>query len=56
MSELRILIVGVKGTGVETAKNLILSTSKAVTVWDNGIVEPKDLGTNFYLKESDIGK
>jgi len=49
------LIVGMRGVGVETAKNLILAGPHRVDVWDNVKVEARDLGANFYLTESDVG-
>jgi len=52
---LRVLVIGLKGVGVETAKNLVLGRPAAVTVWDDGVVEIADLGTNFYVHESDVG-
>lgn len=55
LSELKVLIIGQKGMGVETAKDLILQGPNAVTVYDNGITEWTDLGTNFFLRESDVG-
>lgn len=51
-----VLIVGLSGLGVETAKNVILSGVKSVTLYDNDLVTYKDLSANFYLSESDIGK
>jgi ubiquitin-activating enzyme E1 len=53
---LRILIIGCEGVGVETAKNLILAGPKEVVIYDNDKVEGRDLGTNFFFQESDIGK
>lgn len=44
------------GVGVEAAKNLILAGPKEVIIYDNSLVEGKDLGTNFFFKESDIGR
>ena len=32
--ELRVLIIGMRGLGVETAKNLILAGPKKVDIWD----------------------
>lgn len=43
------LIVGMRGLGVETAKNLILAGPHWVDVWDNDVVNVRDLGANFYL-------
>jgi len=56
LKRLRVLIIGLKGLGIETAKNLILAGPKQVVVCDNGVAEIQDLGANFYLKESDVGK
>jgi ubiquitin-activating enzyme E1 len=52
---LTVLVVGVKGVGVETAKDLCLSGPKGVTVWDDDVATIADLGTNFYLQQSHVG-
>eukprot|EP00484_Ammonia_sp_Unknown_P003319 CAMPEP_0197075706 /NCGR_PEP_ID=MMETSP1384-20130603/211746_1 /TAXON_ID=29189 /ORGANISM="Ammonia sp." /LENGTH=352 /DNA_ID=CAMNT_0042514555 /DNA_START=54 /DNA_END=1109 /DNA_ORIENTATION=+ len=49
ISSLSVLIIGLKGTGVETAKNLILTGPQLVALWDDDLVQMADLGTNFYL-------
>jgi len=54
--QMRVLIVGMTGVGVETAKNLILAGPKAVVIHDDEPTRIQDLGTNFYLHEADIGK
>ena len=51
-----VLIVGMRGLGVETAKNLILAGPRSVTIYDPTIVAINDLGSNFYLKEEHVGK
>lgn len=51
-----VLISGLQGVGIETAKNIILAGVKSVTLHDTGVVDAWDLGANFYLSESDIGK
>ena len=51
-----VLLVGLRGLGVEIAKNVILSGVKSVGLLDPGKVEIADLGSQFYLKESDVGK
>eukprot|EP01129_Flabellula_baltica_P006183 TRINITY_DN2289_c0_g1_i2.p1 TRINITY_DN2289_c0_g1~~TRINITY_DN2289_c0_g1_i2.p1 ORF type:complete len:1093 (-),score=315.17 TRINITY_DN2289_c0_g1_i2:35-3289(-) len=56
LTKLRVLIVGAKGVGVETAKNIILAGPGAVTVYDNNPVEIADLGTNFFFTAEDVGK
>ena len=53
---LNILILGLKGLGIEVAKNIILTGPEKVIIFDPNIVQLKDLGLNYYLKEKDIGK
>lgn len=60
------LIIGMKGLGVEigritcisfiVAKNIILAGIKNVSIYDNDPACIKDLSTNFYITEADIGK
>jgi ubiquitin-activating enzyme E1 len=49
--KLNVLIVGMRGLGVETAKNLILAGPGSVTIYDPTLVRIEDLTANFYLKE-----
>ena len=56
ISQLKILIIGLRGLGIEIAKNIIISGPNKVTVFDPQEVEIQDLGSNFYLSEKDIGK
>ena len=56
ISKLSILIIGQRGLGVEVAKNIIVSGPYKVSIFDPINVEISDLGSNFYLKEEDIGK
>lgn len=48
--KLRVLIAGMTGVGIETAKNLILAGPKKVTLWDPRICSKSDLEFNYYLK------
>lgn len=54
--QMKVLISGIRGLGVELAKNLILAGPKAVTLHDDALVEMRDLGANFNLTEADVGK
>lgn len=54
--QMKVLIVGCRGLGVETAKNLILAGPKAVTIYDPTLVNWGDLSSNFYCREGDVGK
>ncbi|KAL8094374.1 ubiquitin-activating enzyme E1 1-like isoform X2 [Apium graveolens] len=51
-----VLVSGLKGLGVEIAKNLVLAGVKSVTLHDEGNVELWDLSSNFIFTENDIGK
>ena len=53
---MRILIAGLKGVGMETAKNLALAGPGAITLWDDTPAVMRDLGANFFLQEGDVGK
>ncbi|KAI5067456.1 hypothetical protein GOP47_0017984 [Adiantum capillus-veneris] len=52
----RALIVGCKGLGAEIAKNLLLSGIAGIGLVDEEVVCMADLGCNFCLHESDVGR
>ena len=54
--QLKVLIIGMRGLGVEVAKNIILSGPKSVTIYDEIFASINDLSSNFYLSEADVGK
>ena len=54
--QLKVLIIGMRGLGVEVAKNLILTGPKSVTIYDEAIVTINDLSSNFYISEEDVGR
>lgn len=56
MANSDVLIVGMKGLGVEIAKNICLAGVKSVTIHDPELTAKPDLGTQFFLRDSDIGK
>ncbi|OCT66815.1 hypothetical protein XELAEV_180381002mg, partial [Xenopus laevis] len=56
MQNSNVLISGMSGLGVEIAKNIILAGVKSVTIHDQHNTEWTDLSSQFYLRESDIGK
>ena len=56
LKDLNVLLLGVQGVGVETAKNLILSNVGGVLVWDNTICQPAHRGTNFYITDDHIAQ
>ena len=54
LSNLKILIIGLRGFGVEIAKNIILSNPKQVSIYDDKICQINDLGCNYFISERDI--
>ena len=56
LTSIKVLIMGMRGLGVETAKNIILNGPKEVDIFDETVVYIKDLGSNFFLSETDVGK
>jgi tRNA A37 threonylcarbamoyladenosine dehydratase len=56
LRKLRIAIVGARGVGVEVAKCLTLSGVRLLHMFDDEPVRARDLGSNFALQSSDIGK
>ena len=55
LQNLKILIIGMRGLGVEIAKNLVLTGVKEVKIFDKDICEINDIGSNYYLSEKNIG-
>ena len=53
--KMKILIVGMRGLGVEIAKNLCLAGPASVTIYDPTQVSIADRGSNFYISEADVG-
>jgi ubiquitin-activating enzyme E1 len=56
LASLRVLVIGAKGVGIEVAKNIALLGASGVTIADDEAVVIADLGTNYWLCESDVGK
>jgi ubiquitin-activating enzyme E1 len=54
LTKLRVIIVGLRGVGVETAKNLSLQGVGAITLVDPTPVAIHDVGVNFFIHETDI--
>jgi len=52
--QLKILIIGLRGLGIETAKNIILAGPNKVSILDPEISTLSDLGSNFFLTEEDV--
>ena len=56
MASSNVLISGMKGLGLEIAKNVVLGGVKSVTIHDSGVAETLDLSSQYFLREEDLGK
>ncbi len=56
MGASNVLIVGLKGLGVEVAKNVALAGVKSLTLHDPAPVAIADLSSQFFLHAEDVGK
>ena len=52
--KMRVLIIGLGGLGVETAKNLILAGPNSVSLWDTQVSTAEHQGANFYITEQHV--
>ncbi|KAK6459665.1 uncharacterized protein RJT20DRAFT_125008 [Scheffersomyces xylosifermentans] len=55
MQNASVLIVGLKGLGVEIAKNVALAGVKSLALYDPEPVSLQDLSSQFFLEESSVG-
>ncbi|CAF1423228.1 unnamed protein product [Adineta steineri] len=56
LASAHVLISGMRGLGVEIAKNIILGGVKSVIIHDCGKVDYADLSSQYYFSEADIGQ
>jgi len=56
MAKSDVLISGLRGLGVEVAKNVILGGVKSVTLHDDSPCVLEDLSSQFYLSEASVGR
>lgn len=54
--DLRVCVFGLRGTGVEAAKSLMLAGVSSLTVHDDSILQERDLGSIFCAERKAIGK
>lgn len=50
------LVAGLRALSNEVCKNLALAGIGSITILDHEIVTEEDLGAQFFLSDSDIGK
>ena len=56
ITQLKVLIYGIRGLGIEISKNIILAGPKIVNIFDDNKIKIEDIGSNFYINEKDVDK
>jgi ubiquitin-activating enzyme E1 len=56
MGASNVLVVGLRGLGVEVAKNIALAGVKSLTLYDPAPTAIADLSSQFFLRPDDVGK
>ena len=56
IKNIKVIIIGLRGLGIETSKNIILSGINEIYIFDDNICKISDLSSNFYISENDINK
>jgi ubiquitin-activating enzyme E1 len=56
LMKMKILIYGMRGLGMEIAKNIILMGPNCVSLYDKNVITHYDLGSGFYFSEDQINK
>ncbi|SPO05868.1 probable ubiquitin-protein ligase (E1-like (ubiquitin-activating) enzym) [Cephalotrichum gorgonifer] len=56
MGTSNVLLVGLRGLGVEIAKNIALAGVKSLTLFDPAPVAIADLSSQFFLRDDDVGQ
>ncbi|KFX88859.1 hypothetical protein O988_08867 [Pseudogymnoascus sp. VKM F-3808] len=51
-----VLLINIRALSNEIAKNLVLAGINSLTIIDHAIVTERDLGAQFFISETDIGK
>ena len=54
INNIKVIIVGLRGLGIEISKNIILTGVNEVAIFDDSICKISDISSNFYIKESDV--
>ncbi|GBG84988.1 hypothetical protein CBR_g39452 [Chara braunii] len=51
-----VAVIGLKGVGVEVAKNLAMTAVKSILLIDDGVIGLSDLASQFLFRKQDVGK
>ena len=54
--KMKVFLHGLKGVGLEVAKNLILAGPASLTIQDTSSAQTRNMSYNFYLDQDSVGK
>lgn len=54
INNIKVIIVGLRGLGVEISKNIILTGVNEISIFDDNICTISDISSNFYISEKDV--
>lgn len=54
--KMKVLLVGLRGVGIEAAKNLALAGVHTLTLFDPKPIAERDLGSNFFVTRAEVGR
>lgn len=56
MRQSSVLIINLTGIASEVCKNIVLAGIGSITISDQDLVKPEDLGAGFFFRQEDIGQ
>lgn len=56
LNNIKVIIIGLRGLGVEISKNIILTGVNEISIFDDNICKISDISSNFYISEEDVNK
>ena len=56
IKNIKLIVIGLRGLGIEVCKNIILTGVNKVSIFDDNICKISDLSSNFYISEEDVNK
>ena len=54
INNIKVIILGLRGLGVEISKNIILTGVNEISIFDDNICTISDISSNFYISEKDV--
>ena len=56
INHIKVIIIGLRGLGVEISKNIILTGVNEISIFDDNICAISDISSNFYISQKDVNE